>query len=493
MKRLFGTMILLLCFIIPSQAAEVAYKSYTYDATGRSIPAPAPYTAQRVLSGVDSQTTYYNNPSDLYVANNQIYISDTGNNRIVILNSDFQCVKEIKAVTWNGETQNLKQPRGTFVDKQGNLFITDTGNNRVIKCNKENQVLAVYERPGSDLVPSDMEYKPEKVVVDTAGTVYVSAYGIYQGLITYDENGLFSGFFGSSRVEMTLENLSLYAWKSIFSKEQRNAMLRFIPVEYSNIYIDDKGFIYTSTRSTTSSLDEIKKMNAQGQNILRIPKTGILYPKNNFGDIEKDLQQGKQIDSKFGDVHVDNEGIISALDIERCRVFQYDQDLNLLFVFGDKGNQQGMTMQLAAIDKLGDAYLLLDSAQNTITVMQPTYYCTLLRKAVRLYNDGDYEHAQEAWRELLSLNSHCLMAYHGIGNTLLQQEKYTQAMVYFKKAQDRESYSEALSVYRKDMVRKNFLILILGVVLLSYGIIQLSRIVRSRLRFTAKRTKMIFK
>lgn len=493
MKKLLLVSIFTLCFIIPSQAAEVAYKSYTYDATGRSIPSPAPYIATRVLSGADSNTAYYNNPLDLYVANGQIYISDTGNDRIVVLDSNFQCIREIRKVVFNGEEQNLRQPKGVFVDKGGYLYIADTGNNRVIKCDRENRVLAAYGRPDSDLIPDDIEYKPEKVVVDTAGTVYVSAYGIYQGLITYDENGQFSGFFGSSRVEMTLENLALYAWKSVFSKEQRQAMLRFIPVEYSNIFIDEKGFIYTSTRSTETSLDEIKKMNALGQNILRIPETGVLYPKNNFGDIERDMQQGKMIDSKFGDVHVDSDGIISALDIERCRVFQYDQELNLLFVFGDKGYQQGMAVQLAAIDKLGDNYLLLDSAQNTITVMEPTYYCIQFRNAIRLYNEGHYEQAQKVWRELLSLNSNCLMAYRGIGKTLMQQEKYKEAMACFKKAQDRVSYSEALSVYRKEVVRRYLLFLVLGIAFLLLGIVQLSRSVKNRLGFASKRARMIFR
>lgn len=494
MKKIIISLLILIClFQTISFAEETTYKSYTYDATGRSIPAPAPYTAEKVLAGSDCKTQAFKEPSDLYVSNGMIYIADTGNNRIVVLDSGFAFVKEIKSVNINGAAQNLKNPKGVFVDTKGYLYIADTGNNRVIICDEKGNTVKVLMRPESDLIPTDIEYKPEKVVADSAGTVYVEVNGIYQGLVTYDDTGSFSGFFGSNKVEMSLENLALYTWKSIFSKEQKGAMIRFIPVEYSNIYIDKSGFIYTSTLTTKTSLDEIKKLNALGQNILRTPSTGVLYPKNNFGDIEKDMQQGKQLDSKFSDVHVDEDGIISALDNERGRVFQYDQDLNLLFVFGDKGTQMGMTTQPTAIEKLNDNYLILDSVQNTLTVMKPTYYCSLFRKAVKLYNNGEYEASQKTWREILSLNSNCLMAYRGIGKTYLQQEKYSEALVCFKKAQDRESYSEAMSIYRKDVIRKYLLVFLLALVLIIWGLAGICRLILNKLGFKSKSQKMIFR
>lgn len=475
-------------------AETVPYQGYTYNAEGESVPAPAPYLVQSVLKGTDFGCGALNAPQDLFVtAGGDIYIADTGNNRIVILDSRFHCVKAIQSVLDAGKPQKLSGPSGVFVSKDGTVYIADTGNKRILKLDAAGRVLQTFARPKSDLYGSDLDFKPEKLAVDSTGYVYCYAYGVYDGLVEYDNTGKFVGFYGSNKVSLSLQNLTTYMWKQVFSKSQSNAMIQLIPTEYSNVFIDENDFIYTSTHKTDNSLDEIKKMNALGDNVLRYPTTGVLYPHNNFGDIEQDTEKGNVVDSKFDDVEVDADGIISALDTERCRIFQYDQDCNMLFVFGDKGSQRGMFLKPTAIEKTGDDYLVLDASMNSLTVMEPTAYAKLVRQATLLYNDGRYTDSTGLWKEVLKLNSNCSLAYSGIGKALLQQKDYKQAMYYLKLGQDRNAYSDAYRAYRKIVVRKYFFLIVALVAAALVAVGKLLRLLLKKLGFCVQKKHMVFR
>ncbi len=69
-------------------------------------------------------------PSGIVVdAAGDVYIVDTGNNRIVEVNA--QGVASVVTVT--GLTPALSSPNGIAIDGSGNLYVADTGNNRVVE------------------------------------------------------------------------------------------------------------------------------------------------------------------------------------------------------------------------------------------------------------------------------------------------------------------------------------------------------------------------
>ncbi len=484
---LFLSAILLTLALCQPVAALYQGKDYQYDDYGTSIAAPAAMSVDRILDGEALGVGSLSEPDDLYVAPNQnIYLCDTGNDRVLVFDRNFKLLREITEVQIDGQTEILRKPSGTFVDTEGKLYICDTGNQRVLKLDGE-RVVYQYTMPKTELINQDDEYKPEKVVVDTTGCVYVVAYGIYQGLVAYENDGTFTSFFGSNKVELTASVLFEYTWKKLFTKEQREAMQRIIPVEYANVFIDSKNFIYTATSNSETSLHEVKKLNALGDNVLINTSYNTLYDKNDFGDLESNYEKGKEIDSSIVDVHVDANGIITLLDQTRGRLFQYDKDCNLLFTFGTSGNQSSSFRMPSSVEKLGEQYLVLDSTKGTITVLSYTSYAEQVKEAVMLYNDGKYIESVSLWEDVLKENSNLSLAYKGIGKARLQQGKYEEAMEYLGKSNDRQSYSTALREYRKDFIRQNIIWLILGGIAVVVGFIWLIRFLKIKLGFAVKK------
>ncbi|MBQ8010761.1 MAG: hypothetical protein IJ265_04335, partial [Oscillospiraceae bacterium] len=71
-------------------SAEEHYDVYNYDRWNEAIPSQAGYLASRSVSGLDLGIGNFSGPSDIFRdAHDQFFIVDTGNNRIVVTNSDL--------------------------------------------------------------------------------------------------------------------------------------------------------------------------------------------------------------------------------------------------------------------------------------------------------------------------------------------------------------------------------------------------------------------
>ena len=99
---------------------------------------------------------------------------------------------------------------------------------------------------------------------------------------------------------------------------------------------------------------------------------------------------------------------------------------------------------------MGRDLLTLDELGECITVFTPTDYGNLIFEATDQYLKGDYDGSADTWREVLKLNANYNLAFVGIGRALMRQEKFGEAMVFFKMAHDRENYGRAYRYYRKE-------------------------------------------
>lgn len=459
-------LLMVLLFDCGAVYANDPYAGYNYNVWNQSVPSPNSYLPEKSIRGEDLGIGRFNKPQDMFIDRNKdLYVLDSGNNRIVILDSDLKLKKVIDRFIANGSEINLNEPTGICVAGDGLIYMADSGNGRIIAINKDGSVVKNIGKPVSDIIPSEFSYKPEKVLVDNKNIIYVMAYGVYEGIITFDSGGRFLEFYGSNRVEVTLALLSDLFWRSIFTRKQKESMVRFVPVEYSNFDIDDNDFIYTTTVNTENSKNEIKKLNPMGVNILRHKKTaanGSALNDFDYGDQESYWFRAALQDTSFIDITIDNDNIISALDQARGRIFQYDQESNLLCIFGGLGDQLGTFSKPSAIENLNGKILVLDSDKSSITVFRATPYGEYVRDAVKLYNQGKYEDALKSWNEVLKRNSNFELAYVGIGEALMKKEDFKGAMYNFNLGYDRDGYDKAFDEYRKDFVRGHFSIMMLG-------------------------------
>ena len=438
-------------------ASAVSYESYTYDAWDEEIAAPISYTVEDVLLGTNLGVGKFLEPSDIFVdKQNTVYVSDTGNNRIVKMSGDFADISVIDSVVIDGAAEKLESPGGLFVDENNDLFVCQKEKGRVLKLGADGQVKEIYERPESTLLEDDFKFLPASVIKSSNGTVYILSEGYYYGALAYDVNGEFAGFFGSNKVDITVQVLADYAWKKIMSDEQKDKMTRYVPIAYVSMDIDDDNFIYTCTQITKDSKDELRKLNATGSDVITLYKKNVSGTAGNYGDLKSAFLYNTSIVTQFVDVCVDGNGLINGLDRTRGRVFQYNTEGRLISIFGGSGTKNGTFASAAAVDEMDDKFLVLDKEKGSVTVFKPTDYTKTLHKALGYYEEGLYNEARPLWKELISQNVNCEVAYMGLGRALYAAGEYKEAMKMCKRGYDREGYSLAFEAQREIFLRRTF-------------------------------------
>ncbi len=434
------------CLIsIKANASTMPYVAYSYDWWGDPVPEPSPYLYGATIDkGRIGQAL--NNPQDLFEKNGKLYIADTDNNRILIVTSEGDYVSEI--------SDGLMAPKGVFVTDEEHIYVADSGNERILEYDDQLKLIRDIPRPVTNLIGADKAYIPTRLVVDKAGRIYTIAYGINMGLLELDPDGNFQGFMGAARVNVSPWE---YIWKNYFSTSaQKQRMETIVPTEYSNIFLDDEGFIYASISNLSNEdhiqgKDALRRLNPTGTDVLRrlgnFPVTGDLYK----------YYDGAEW-SEFVDVAATDYGCYFALDRAGGKVFGYDGDGNLLFVFGAKGSRQGMFSSASSLVLSDDQTRLyvLDSQLGAIQTFEITDYGRNLLGALKSHYYGDSQGADRQWEKVLSYNSQSEEACIGLGKTRLRNGDYKAAMKYFKLGNCRKYYSKAFWFYRKEYMQKNF-------------------------------------
>lgn len=456
---------LLFAGLSPQPAQAAPYEGYTYNYWGESVKSPIAYLPSRAITGLEAGTGAWQSPMDLFATDDGLlYILDSGNGRIVVLNEKWEIVREIQGFQNNGKEDGLRNPEGIFVTAAGQIYVADTDNRRIVELNGDGTFVREIGAPQSDVISDTFEYFPRKVIVDKAGRIYVVGRGVYEGLVEFDSDGNFTGFMGTNRVQF--DPIDLF-WKTVSTKEQREKMIRFIPLEFNNVDVDEDGFIYTTT-ADKKTLSPVKRLNPSGIDVLRV--NGELYP---IGDFSLNR-------SNFIDIDVSGNGVYRTLDSTRGRVFTYNEDGNLLYVIGQLGNQLGTFRNPVAVESYSDAIYVLDRDLGRITEFKATKFGRLVGEANSLYSSGKHDEAALLWQEVLRLDANYEMAYVGIGKSMLRQGEYKDAMTYLRLGNDREYYSKALTKYRREYMREYFGAYMTGAIALFLAIFGIRRFIRSR-------------
>jgi len=435
--------------------------TYNYDFWREQVASPDAYRPSAYILGVGLGINNFNDPQGLFVRDNRIYVCDSGNNRIVVIEVDEEgghsLVRVVTSVVIDGEESPFAYPMDIFEDREGFLYITDTNNRRVLKLDGEWNFMYAITQPDDESFESTMEFLPVNLVVDFAGRIFVRARNVNKGLMEFDNGGEFVGYMGANKVSFSIVD---YIWKTISTQEQRERMDLFIPIEYSNLALDSDGFIYVTNQSDMA--DPVRRLNAMGQDILI--RNGYEPP---IGDLAYGNAGGISGPSRFIDVVAFPNDSYACFDRARGRIFMYDFQGNLLYAFGSVGNKEGYFLQPVALDRMGDALYALDSRTGALTRLDLTGYGRLINTALNEYKAGRYEASADLWEQVLKMNGNYDLAYIGIGRAALRQGEYRKAMGYYRIKHFREGYGKAFQLYRKQWMEENLwkILLVLGIVI----------------------------
>ncbi|MGN1095358.1 MAG: YIP1 family protein, partial [Eubacteriales bacterium] len=480
MKKITRIFIAVLCIMmlagmIPAYAATAPYKTYTYSMYGVSMYSPDAYVPDRMLTNYEMGiSTSLSGPKDIFVDDDgNIYISDTGNGRVLVCNSEFKYQFEISSfVNEHGVQDALSKPQGLFVTSD-TIYVCDTDNARIVLFDLSGNFQRIIYAPEADVMGEDTMFHPVALSVDKSGRMYIVSDQTYSGIFSINEDGTFQGFIGAQKAEVPLATrIRRLIFPEVVSES-------FITSAYNNIAIDAEGFVYVTTndidettlanaiRSGNSDYAPVKRLNIQGDDIMT--RNGFFIP---AGEVDfQDKAIGGSSSAATGpssiiDVALGENGMWAIIDSKRSRIYTYDSEGNLLFAFGDKGAQLGNLKQPTAITFSGSDIYVLDSTMNSVTVYKRTEYGDIINQALYHSNTREYSKALTDWEEILKRNNNFDAAYVGIGTNLYRQGEYKSSLVYFKAAGDTASYSDSFKAIRKAWTEKYVVIAIIVLVVI---------------------------
>ena len=444
--------------------AKEPYASYYLGDHG-AFPIPAPYEVVTVIDFKTPEEGRLSNPEDIFIDDNDvIYVADTANDRIVIINpmdeNGKYTLKNIikgESTYAAGDMSALKTPKGIYVDSDGTILVADTGNNRLVEFTKYGYFKYSYAPPSSSILSSDFNYMPLKVTKDTRGYIYVANSSDSNGILMLDSDGTFRQYYGANKVALSFwESIARLLW----NREDRLGTVVTLPYSFNNIYASADGYIYATTTTTTPP--QVRKINAGGSD--------VVYAGYDFRDGFISNSYGAQTAQNFCDVTVDHFNNMLIIDQQYGRIYEYDENGTNLFAFSTNGNGYGQLSLPAGleVDSHGRVYVL-NKGSGTITVFQSTEFADKIHESNNLYSQGKYQEAFPRWQEVLDRDSYYNLALKNEGTIYMREEEYHDAIEKFYEAGDANLASLAYKEIRADYLRQNFPIIasvLVGVVVL---------------------------
>lgn len=444
--------VLLIClsiFCLPAAAlnTEGVYDTYIYGndkdyGDGEPIGIPSVFAKEKVYDGYDLGVGAMVDLKTPTSDDSHFYISDSGNNRVLVFDHDFSLVYEIKNFQLSGVADGFSSPMGLYSDGK-NLLICDSGNQRLLLFSTDDfSPVRAIEKPEIDLLEDetgDYIFTPTGAVMDKAGRFYVIASGVNQGIIRLDKEGEFITFIGAPDV---VPDFATLVWRKFATKEQKKRLQQFVPTEYDSLMIDGDGFIYAASK--TSESEAFVKLNSSGDNIL----PSVPY----FGDASQS-DSDNSLKPYFVDMALDENGVSFLLDSRQGKIYAYNSSCELLYAFGGNSLQQGNFQSASSIEYCNGKLYVTDQNKNTVTVFGMTEFGKLVHSANKYYNENDNENAYKAYSEILNYCPEYLPATTAISNIDNRNGKTTEALKKLKQIHDYENYSKIFETKRNNIIR----------------------------------------
>ncbi len=455
---------------LASDGSSYVYDGYTYDFYGNAKESPAMFQLERTISAENMNGVALSSVDDVCTSEDgRIFTIDTTESRMNVFDVGGNLLFTTKlvrtvdgaiALDENGNQIMLNAPEGVFVhEKEQEIYIADTGNKRIVVLD-----LATYGLLRIINAPEELagvtQFVPSKIAVDLADRIYVVVQSSYEGILELTRDGEFSGYYGVNTPRVSLTD---YFWKSIASDEQKAQMAKVYAPAFNNITLDGEGFVMAVTYDSSAS-DMVFRLNSKGENVLRMEgNTPVI------GDVWN--LSSTDAGSQFVDIAVTDFGTYALLDRNKGRIFLYNFDGELLNAFGSRGNLKGEFKSPTSIAWLGDRLVITDDILNYIYILTPTAFGKAVLEGNESYYFGDWDSALVSFKQALDLNANYEAAYSGIGKNYLMKEDYKTAMYYFKMGNNRVFYSKAYNGFRGEWLESHFMIIMILFIILVVAVI----------------------
>lgn len=395
------------------------YATYTIGPNGRFVQTQTAYEP----AGYFDMNLTLRQPEDMLRVGNELYVADTGNQRIVRFNME----------TGEGEViiSGLSQPTGLYVNEEGDIYVADKGAQRIYRYNAMFTLEQTFARPIEPIFGETSPFVPMKVTSGPRGILYVVGEGSTAGLMQINQAGEFIGFFGT--------NTTNFSWLQTISNFFGITRAANIPTSPANVTLDSKGSVYTVSPTTSQ---QVKKFNIASQTILSMTPyaTPISIHVNDFDNI----------------FTVSQDGIIA----------EYDSYGNLIFSFGglDQGNRVS-GLYVNPVDILTDTdhnLWVLDKGTGSIQLLQRSEFASLVHQGLINFKEGIYSLSQ--WENVLRMNSMFALANGALARGHYRLQAYEEALRYYAIAFDRAGFSEAFWQLRYTWLELNLSWVLIGLV-----------------------------
>lgn len=430
------------CFAPTTASADAPYKTYTLDGYGAINETQTAYMPYSSIIKVGEQALKA--PGDMIVKNDILYIADTGNRRILVSTLEGEYIREFGSDV-------LVFPSGIYVLDDGTIYVADRDAKSVFVFDNEGNLINTYGKPDSIMYGDDVEFKPQKLTVNSAGTMYIICEGNSNGVVQISpaEGGTFLGYFGTNQTHVTMTQV---IQRMVFSEEMLATRPSNRPNTPGNLSIDEKGLIYTVTQG--EKYGSLKRLNIAGTNMIN---------PDAYDDYPVAVVAG----------NYDNVYMATA----RGFIYEFNNEGDMLFVFGgaDDGRSRiGLSTNVSAITvDSSDHLYTLDTEKSQIQIFKPTEFTNLLHEALYLYSKGRYTESKEPLTQVLTMNSMFDYANKAMGRALQQEEDYDSAISYAKLAKDYRGYSDAFWEIRNVWLNQNLVpaIVIIVVIMILWKLI----------------------
>lgn len=458
--------------VLPVAASQATSYTYTMDDQSEMVRTQDAYLPDRTITDLG-----LSDPEDMIIDdNNQAYIVDTGNRRIVIFDLNTEKVVKVinKQTVESKDFTGFNTPKGIFRTNEGEIYVADTGAKTVFRFTKDFEYVRRYDRPTAPIF-ADTNYEPSKVAVDSGNNLYIVSEGVYAGIIQLANTGEFLGYFTSNKATLTPQQMFL---KIIYTKEQqkKSAALNTLPSTFSNVYVDKKGTAYSVCMGKGGDL--LKKHSTNGKNMFN----GVI--------ISSDA---------FTDVTADDNGIIYASD-SKGFIWVYTSSGEVIFSLGEQAEDTDISglfssLTTIAVDRDGNIWTA-DGKKGFLQSFTPTEYATTIFKALDEYENGDYDDALKDWNYVLQLNQMSVLAHNGVAKAYFNAEKYDKAMEHFEIAGNRDGYSDAFWEVRNKSIQKWLgTVLVILIILIALkviiGFIDKNKVIKKKKRALGKVLKNV--